>query len=189
MCAKEESVIYKKAVCNQGNFNVVFVHHICFEEKEGVYTYTSAEQEKNPDFVKGFGHKDTPFMDSLFCKAVSEYGKAVKNDELPDIIHCQDASCSLVPCFAAKLSVFEKTAFVVTIHNAGPAYHHNFSSIGEAAWYTGLSQAELSDAINDFKVEPFLLAVNAGAHLTTVSEHYAKELIDPFNIPRQHVRI
>ena len=182
MCSKEESVAYKKAVCTQGNFDVVFVHHPCFEEKEGVYTYTASEQEKNPDFVKGFGHKDTPFMDSLFCKAVSHYGSAIDSSEIPDIIHCQDASCSLVPCFASKLTVFQKTSFVVTIHNAGPAYHHNFSSIGEAAWYTGLSQAELSDALNDSKVEPFLLAVNSGAHLTTVSEHYAKELIDPFNI-------
>ena len=182
MCAKEESITFKKAVCTQGNFNVIFVHHPCFEEKEGVYTYTATEQEKNPDFVKGFGHKDTPFMDSLFCKAVSAYGNKVAPQELPDIIHCQDASCSLVPCFASKISVFEKTAFVVTIHNAGPAYHHNFSSIGEAAWYTGLPEPELAGALNDFKVEPFLLAANAGAHITTVSEHYAKELIDPFNI-------
>ena len=182
MCTKEETVIYKKAVCTQGDFNVVFVHHPCFEEKEAVYTYTAAEQEKNPDFVKGFGHKDTPFMDSLFCKAVSAYGNKVAASELPDIIHCQDASCSLVPCFAIKEQAFSKTAFVVTIHNAGPAYHHNFSSIGEAAWYTGLPEADLAGALNDFKVEPFLLAANAGAHITTVSEHYAKELIDPFNI-------
>ena len=27
MCAKEESVVYKKAVCTQGDFDVVFVHH------------------------------------------------------------------------------------------------------------------------------------------------------------------
>jgi len=182
MCAKQEQVIFKNAVCTQGNFDVVFVNHQCFGEKEGVYTYTAAEQEKNPDFVKGFGHKDTPFMDSLFCKAVSAYGNRTDKKDLPDIIHCQDASCALVPCFASKNEVFSKTAFVVTIHNAGPAYHHNFSSIGEAAWYTNISEAELSGALNDFKVEPFLLAVNAGAHLTTVSEHYAKELIDPFNI-------
>lgn len=182
MCGKEETVSYKKALCSQGEFNVIFVCHPCFEEKEAVYTYTAAEQEKNPDFVKGFGHKDTPFMDSLFCKAVSRYSQGVDKDDIPQIIHCQDASCALVPCFAKKEPAFEKTAFVVTIHNAGPAYHHNFSSIGEAAWYTGLSEAELSGALNDFKVEPFLLAANAGAHITTVSEHYAKELIDPFNI-------
>ena len=35
--------------------------------------------------------------------------------------------------------VFKKTNSVVTIHNAGPFYHHSFTSIGEAAWYTGLS--------------------------------------------------
>ena len=180
-CGKTESISYSTAVCTQGNFNIVFINHPSFAEKEGVYTYTASEQEKNPEFIKGFGHKDTLFMDSLFSKAVSEYGKLNK-EAVPDIIHCQDASTALVPCFAAKKSEYEKTAFVVTIHNAGPAYHHNFSSIGEAAWYTGLPEAELGGALNDSKVEPFLLASNAGAHITTVSEYYAKELIDPFNI-------
>ena len=182
ICAKNETVLFRHAVCTQGNFNVIFVHHPCYEEKEGVYTYTASEQEKNPAFVKGFGHTDTPFMDSLFAKAVCAYGNKVPKEKLPDIIHCQDASCALVPCFAQKNDVFKNTAFVVTIHNAGPAYHHNFSSIGEAAWYTALPEAELAGALNDIKVEPFLLAANAGAHITTVSEHYAKELIDPFNI-------
>ena len=169
MCGKNESITYENALCTQGNFNVIFVHHPCFEEKEGVYTYTASEQEKNPNFIKGFGHIDTPFLDSIFAKSVCAYGKNISKEQLPDIIHCQDASCALVPCFAQKESVFQKTAFVVTIHNAGPAYHHNFSSIGEAAWYTGLPEAELCGALNDLKVEPFLLAANAGAHITTFS--------------------
>ena len=181
-CGKTEAVTYSTAICTQGNFNVVFINHPSFAEKEGVYTYTANEQEKNPDFIKGFGHKDTLFMDSLFSKAVCAYASCIEKKDIPDIIHCQDASTALVPCFAAKNKVYEKTATVVTIHNAGPAYHHNFSSIGEAAWYTGLPEAELGGALNDFKVEPFLLASNAGAHITTVSEYYAKELIDPFNI-------
>ncbi len=182
ICGKPEKVTFSTAICTEGNFNVVFINHPSFEEKEGVYTYTASEQEKNPDFVKGFGHKDTLFMDSLFSKAVCEYSFITEKEALPDIIHCQDASTALVSVFAQKNPAFEKTATVVTIHNAGPAYHHNFSSIGEAAWYTGLNEAELSGALNDEKVEPFLLAANAGAHITTVSEYYAKELIDPFNI-------
>lgn len=181
-CGKNEKVVYKKAICTQGNFDVVFINHLCFAEKEGVYTYTASEQEKNPDFVKGFGHKDTLYMDSLFAKAVCAYAEKEDKNQLPDIIHCQDASTALVPCFAHQTALLQKTATVVTIHNAGPAYHHNFSSIGEAAWYTGFSEPVLSGALNDFKVEPFLLASNAGAHITTVSEYYAKELIDPFNI-------
>ncbi len=182
-CGKQEKITYSTAVCNQGDFDIVFINHQSFAEKEGVYTYTALEQKKNPSFVKGFGHVDTLFMDSLFSRAVCAYSSCLKNkNDIPDIIHCQDASTALVPCFAIKNPDFAKTATVVTIHNAGPAYHHNFSSIGEAAWYTGLSEAELSGALNDLKVEPFLLASNAGAHITTVSEYYAKELIDPFNI-------
>ena len=182
-CGNEEKITYSTASCSEGNFNIVFINHKSFAEKEGVYTYTAAEQEKNPDFVKGFGHKDTLFMDALFSKAVCAYADCIKDKkDLPDIIHCQDASTALLPSFATKNKAFEHTAFVVTIHNAGPAYHHNFSSIGEAAWITGLAENELAGALNDFKVEPFLLASNAGAHITTVSEYYAKELIDPFNI-------
>ena len=141
-CGKQEQISYSTAVCTQGDFDVVFVNHQSFAEKEGVYTYTAAEQEKNPDFVKGFGHKDTLFMDSLFSKAVCAYSSCIKESEIPDIIHCQDASTALVPSFAIKNKDFEKTATVVTIHNAGPAYHHNFSSIGEAAWITGLPETE-----------------------------------------------
>jgi len=181
-CGNLENVSYSEAVCSQGNFKVVFVNHNCFAEKEGVYTYTEAEQEKNPDYVKGFGHKDTLYMDSLFSKAVCAYASADVGLHVPDIIHCQDASTALTPCFARQNFLLKDTAFVVTIHNAGPAYHHNFSSIGEAAWYTGFTEQELAGALNDFKVEPFLLASNAGAHITTVSDFYAKELIDPFNI-------
>lgn len=181
-CGKDELCSYDHAVCVDGDFKVVFLKHPAFLEKEGVYTYTENEQKMNPEFIKGFGHKDTLFMDSLFCKAVCEYGKYIPESELPQIIHCQDASTALVPVFAKKNELYKNSKTVVTIHNAGPAYHHNFSSIGEAAWYTNLSETELSYALNDFKVEPFLLAVGAGANLTTVSETYAEELMDPLNI-------
>ena len=181
-CGKQENVNYCSGKCTDGNFKIVFIKHNSFLEKEAVYTYTAAEQEKNSEFVKGFGHKDTLFMDSLFVKSVVEYGKLISENEIPEIIHCQDASTALLPSFISKNDLYKNTTSVVTIHNAGPAYHHNFSSIGEAAWYTGFSEDILAGALNDFKVEPFLLAANAGAHITTVSEFYAKELIDPFNI-------
>ena len=178
-CNRCEKIIYKKAKCKEGDFNIVFINNPVFAEKEDIYTYTENEQKQNPEFIKGKGHKDTLFMDSLFAKAVAEYINFINPSEYPDIIHCQDASCALIPSFVKNNHLYNKTKTVVTIHNAGPAYHHNFSSAGEAAWYTGLDEGILSDALNASKVEPFLLAVNSGAYLTTVSENYAKELLDP----------
>lgn len=179
ICGKEETVKYQKAVCTSGNFNVVFVEHKAFEEKEAVYTYTANEQKKNPLCIKGHGHTDTLFMDTLFQKAVCSY--AAISSDLPQIIHCQDAATASLPSFAKQTPELKNVKCVVTIHNAGPAYHHEFSSLGEAAWYTGLSEKLLSKSLNNGKVEPFLLAINSKAFLSTVSEQYAKEITDPLN--------
>lgn len=180
-CGKDETVSYSKATFVEGNFTVIFIKHPSFTQKEGVYTYTENEHKQNPEFIKGCGHKDTLFMDSLFAKAIIHYLKLQNTNEYPDIIHCQDASTALVPVFLKEQIPQQNIKTVITIHNAGPAYHHNFSSIGEAAWYTNLSEQKLSGALNEYKVEPFLLASNYQANIATVSEHYAKELKDPFN--------
>lgn len=181
LCGKTETVEYKSAVCTMGNFKVVFICHNAFGEKEGIYTYTAREQSKNPDFAKGQGHKDSLFMDTLFQKAVCAYSKNISSEEIPDIIHCQDAASAMVPSFCRNEDSLKNSKCVVTIHNAGPAYHHEFSSIGEAAWYTSLDVELLEKALNNGKVEPFLLAYYSGAELTTVSEQYAKELSDSKN--------
>ena len=78
------------------------------------------------------------FLDVLFQKAVCAYGSIIPRSDIPEILHCQDASTAMLPAFIANSKNFKKTNSVVTIHNAGPFYHHSFSSIGEAAWYTGL---------------------------------------------------
>lgn len=178
-CGKDEKVSYKTGFFINENFNVVFFNHKSFNEKEGVYTYTANEAKKNPEFIKGNGHRDCLFMDSLFAKSVVEYVNHIEDNDLPQIIHCQDASTALIPALAKNNAKLDDTKFVVTIHNAGPAYHHNFSSIGEAAWYTGLDYKLLNSSLNNDKVEPFLLASNSNAYLSTVSEEYAKELCNP----------
>lgn len=181
-CGKNEMVSYSTGKFADGNFKVVFINHPVFGEKEAVYTYTENESRLNPEHRKGKGHVDTLFSDALFAKSVIEYG-SLNPAQLPEIIHCQDASTALVPAFSKFLpchDLYNKTKSIVTIHNAGPAYHHNYSSMGEAFWYTGLPEKLLTDSLNDFRIEPFLIAHNSGACLTTVSENYAKELSDPF---------
>lgn len=180
-CGKTEFVSYNRAKCVDGNFNVIFIDHPAFSQKEAVYTYTASEQKMNPEFIKGTGHVDTLFMDSLFAKAVTKFGQLIDSSDLPDIIHCQDASTALIPAFVRNSDLYKNTQTVVTIHNAGPAYHHNFSNLGEAVWYTNFDENKFTGALNNGKIEPFLLAYNSGAYLTTVSENYAEELTDPAN--------
>lgn len=181
LCNRKETINYSLGTCVDGRFRTVFVTHTSYTEKEGVYTYTENEQKSNPDFVKGNGHKDALFLDILFQKAVCKYGTLISDEDIPQIVHCQDASTACLPAFMNELDVYSKVKYVVTIHNAGPAYHHSFSSLGEACWYTELPQSFLQNTLNNGKSEPFLISAESGAYLTTVSEKYAEELVDPVN--------
>jgi len=182
LCGKKETVTYTQAVSKAGGFDVVLINNPRFAEKQAVYTYTEAEQEADSAHIKGTGHTDSLYLDTLLEKAVSAYGSLISRSEIPDILHCQDASTAVLPAYIESNKAFKKTVSVVTIHNAGPFYHHEFSSIGEAAWYTGLETELLENSVNGASVEPFLIAANVGAHLTTVSEPYAEELVDPSNM-------
>ena len=181
ICGQVYTVNYFSAKCIDGNFDIIFIDHPVFSEKEAIYTYTEHEFQLNNEHKKGNGHTDSKLMDIMFQKAVAEYGSKIDKKFIPDIVHCQDASTAVLPAFLNEKEVFSKTKTVVTIHNCGPAYHHDFSSIGEAAWYTGLDTNLLSSSLNGLRCEPFLIAANSRSYLTTVSEDYAKELLDPTN--------
>ena len=181
LCGKKENVYYTVAK-NTAGFDVVLVNNPRFAEKESIYTYTENEENQNPEHKKGTGHEDALLLDILFQKAVCAYGSLISRSDIPDILHCQDASTAALPAFIKESKAFKKTTSVVTIHNAGPFYHHSFTSIGEAAWHTGLPTELLEKSLNGKSVEPFLIAAESGAHLTTVSENYAKELTDPANV-------
>ena len=162
----------------------VFICHKAFKEKKAVYTYTEEEEKKNPLHKRGTGHEDSLYLNSLFQKAVAAFGKNCAPDQLPDIVHCQDATTALVPAFIQQIAsddmegsiAYSHTKCVVTIHNAGPGYHHEFSSLREAELYTGLPENVLSKGLNGTKVEPFLVAT-ANAKITTVSPQYAQEIL------------
>lgn len=181
LCGESQTVTYSTAEFDTSDFSIVFVNHPSFAEKEGVYTYTENEECLDCSHKKGSGHTDALFKDILFQKAVCQYAMMQKKADLPEIIHCQDASTATLPALLAQEKKLSKIKTVVTIHNCGPAYHHNFSSVGEAAWYTDLPVSILYKSQNRSMIEPFLLAAESGAHLTTVSEDYAKELTDPEN--------
>ena len=179
---RKEAVMYTNAVCTQGNFKVILINHPSFAEKEAVYTYTENEQRINPAHKKGEGHTDFLFMDILFQKAVCAYLQLLGKNDQPQIVHCQDASTAVLPAFIAQTKYADIVKTVVTIHNAGPYYHHEFPDLKSAAYYTGLPEELLQLSENRGRIEPFLIAVNSGANLSTVSEVYADELKDPSNL-------
>ncbi|MBQ1832378.1 MAG: glycogen/starch synthase [Treponema sp.] len=164
---------------------IILVNNRCFSGKQAVYTYTKEEESADPSHRHGQGHADVHLMNTVFQKAVVEYGMMLEGAaQRPDIIHCQDAPTALVPVFVDFEKsrnphagrTYAKTRCLVTIHNAGPGYHHSFDSFGDARWYTGLPDSILSYGTNGQCVEPFLLAEKS-ACLTTVSPQYAEEIL------------
>ena len=186
VCGKAHDIAFDRGFCN--GVTIIFVKHQSFAEKNGVYTYTVEDEKKVASHVHGTGFSDALFLNTLFQKAVLAFSE-VCDYQAPDILHCQDATTALIPAFLQAFSqspenpqkkFFAKTKCVVTVHNAGAGYHHHFSNIGEAAWFTELPTEMLEKAVVYGAVEPFLLS-SQNAVLTTVSPSYAKELLNPNN--------
>lgn len=182
LCGQTHVINYTTAEFINFPVKVVLINHLAFSEKKAVYVYTALEQEKNPNFVRGMGHLDAHFLDATLSKAVAAFGTLLPDNFIPDIIHCQDASTAITPCYIDLLrpNYYNETKCYVTIHNAGPAYHHEFKNINEAMYYTELPWNWLQEALNVVRIEPFLLAALKSI-LTTVSTFYAEELINPNN--------
>lgn len=184
LCGKKTIVSFSSGKMNGVNF--VFIGNKAFSEKMAVYTYTREEEASNSNHRHGTGHEDAMYLDTLFQKTVAAYGKTCLQEEAPDIIHGQDASSALVPVFLEHLrstdkpmSLFYKnTKCVVTIHNAGPGYHHQFNSIEEATYYTSIPQSFFEHSLNGQCAEPFLASAFFNSSITTVSPEYACEILE-----------
>ncbi len=162
---------------------IILVGAQCFWAKQNVYTYCAADREIFPNCKIGEGYADQHLMNTVFQKAILAFGETCCSPkDSPEIIHCHDACAAALPAIVScfKKNFFTRTRFVVTIHNAGPYYHHEFKDVDEAEFYTGLRRDVLEGAKNGNRVEPYLLASRYAA-LTTVSPDYAKELVDPKN--------
>ncbi len=183
VCGREMTVTFSHG--RRNGVEIVFIGNRAFSEKKAVYTYTEEEEALNPAHRKGQGHEDAQFLNTLFQKAVAAYGGTCSKEENPSIIHCHDATAAMLCVFVlfarkeskALASVYRHTRFVVTIHNAGAGYHHEYSSLDAAAYFTGLDRDFLARGLNGTCVEPFLLAGGFSC-ITTVSPQYAGEIMD-----------
>lgn len=164
------------------NINIVFVKNQIYLEKNNVYTYSSKDLKSIPNCNGqiGCGYEDWLFLDILFQKAICMYAQMY--NVCADVIHCHDACTAMLPVIAKVLFErdFENSKFIVSIHNAGPAYHHEFTDINQAYSFTNIPHDILSYGLNSNRVEPYILA-SKYAKLSTVSFDYAQELLDVNN--------
>lgn len=177
--SKEYAVSFAKGFINE--LEVIFVVSPCFKDKLGVYTYTKEEELKNPSYTRGKGHIDGVENEIMFQKSIVEYLLHFSCDF--DVIHCHDATTAFIPVFAnteQNKSFFSNTKFIVTIHNAGPAYRHEIDGIENAQKLTNIPIEILRQGLVENIIEPYLLA-SFYASLTTVSPWYAKEILEPEN--------
>ncbi|MGE4559182.1 MAG: glycogen synthase [Desulfobulbus sp.] len=148
-----------------------------FAEKQGVYTYTEAEEEQQAWQRRGEGHFDYFAMNILLQKAALDL--MILLDVHPDIIHCQDGHAATLPAMMREncgyRPYFHGTGAVVTIHNAGVGYHQEVADLPFAQAVTGLPMRVVNSALLAGSFDPFL-AVAPYAALNTVSENYAREL-------------
>lgn len=148
-----------------------------FLEKNGVYTYTDEEFQRESWKVKGVGHIDYFAMNILLQKGVLDLIMLL--EERPQIIHCHDGHTAVLPAMMRECegyrNYFRNSAPVVTIHNAGVGYHQEVSDLPFARAITGLPWRVINNSLLEHSFDPFLVAAHYAA-INTVSENYADEL-------------
>jgi starch synthase len=148
-----------------------------FLEKADVYTYTAAEEKREPWKKQGMGHLDYFAMNILLQKGSLVLMQLV--NEHPDIIHCHDGHTAVLPAMIREIDgfrhYFRGTGCVVTIHNAGRGYHQEVADLPFAQAITGLSKKCILENLLGDCFDPFIVA-GRNAILNTVSENYAREL-------------
>ncbi len=148
-----------------------------FREKQGVYTYTLADQQSNPLQKQGQGHYDYLAMNVLLQKG----GVALMLllGARPDIIHCHDGHTALIPAMIRENEglrhLFRQTGTLVTIHNGGLGYHQEVGDLDFARAVTALPAQLIKESCLGGDFDPFLAAAPY-AEFNTVSENYAREL-------------
>jgi starch synthase len=159
------------------NITIYLADTLRFREKRSVYTYTAADETNNPEYLQGTGHHDYFAMNVLLQKAA--IALIMRLREQPDIIHCQDGHTAILPAIIRETEgyrhYFNRTGCVVTIHNAGRAYHQEVADLSFAETICGLPERIINENLLEGLFDPFL-AASSYAILNTVSENYAGEL-------------
>jgi starch synthase len=157
---------------------IFLVQSMRFDDKRSVYTYVGEDEAENPYKRKGTGHWDSHEMNLILQYAALETSLSL--GERPAIFHCHDGHAAFLPVLMREVprfsKVFDATAAIVTIHNAGLGYHQEIWDFQFARLLTGLKESILRKGLLNGTVDPLLLA-SSYASLSTVSEQYAEGLL------------
>lgn len=153
-----------------------------FQEKQGVYTYTREEFQRESWKTPGTGHYDFFAMNILLQKAGLDLIMIL--GDRPEIIHCHDGHTAVTPAMMRECpgynNYFRTTAALVTIHNGGIGYHQEVSDLPFVQAITGLPWRVVDESCLDHSFDPFIAASQYGL-MSTVSENYARELQETDN--------
>ncbi len=174
---REEAVHLRPLL--RGGVRILLVDSPRFADKRGIYTYTPADEAENPHKKRGTGHWDFHQMNALLARSALE--GAILLGEMPSLFHCHDGHAALLPAIMREhpryAGACRSAGALVTIHNAGAGYHQEIWDRDFARLLTGLGAAALDKGLLNGTIDPFLLAASY-ARLNTVSEQYARELLD-----------
>jgi starch synthase len=163
----------------QEGVRILLVDSPRFADKRGIYTYAPADEAENPHKKRGTGHWDFHQMNALLAKSAVE--GAILLDEMPSLFHCHDGHAALLPAIMREHQRYagpcRGAGAVVTIHNAGAGYHQEIWDRDFARLLTGIDAVALDKGLLNGTIDPFLLA-GSYARLNTVSEQYARELLE-----------
>jgi len=151
-----------------------------FEAKHnGVVYYFLDNQYYFKRSAKLYGHYDDGERFAFFARAVLEILPHLP-DFVPDILHCNDWHCALVPVYHTthygKLSFYQHMRTLFTIHNIEYQGHYDMAILGDVfglcAQHTSL--VEHNGCINLMKG-----GIECAHAVNTVSESYAREILTP----------
>lgn len=153
----------------------------CYADKQGIYTYTPAEAQRTgqPELA-GHGYADFFEMNIVLQKATLELLQATHTR--PDLIHCQDAHTAFIPammrCVPRYADYFATVGSGITVHNAGPGYHQEIYDLALAETITELPAAVIRQGVHRTGVFPFIVGGLYADFINTVSENYAREVME-----------
>lgn len=126
-----------------------------------------------------YGHYDDAERFAFFSRAVLEMLRHI--DFKPDILHANDWQSALVPVyhtlFYAKEEMYSKMRTVYTIHNIQYQGKYGMEILGDVF---GLPQESRQFVEHDGCINLMKAGIEAADRVTTVSETYAKEILDPW---------
>ena len=166
-------------VAARGSVRLLLVDAARFSAARDVYVYTEQDETENRWRKRGTGHWDFHQKNLLLQRAALEAALAL--GEKPDVFHCHDGHTAFLPALLREdpryAHALSSCHAILTIHNAGAGYHQEVWDPHFCHLLTGLAPDVLEKGILGGTVDPLLLA-GSYAPLVTVSEQYARELMD-----------